>query len=89
MFFNNFVKTGEYIINGITIASGFVSLKAAKHFAHIARLAETAEGITATNKIAQASNILKNIKNATGVFEISSRSTNLILKLTELDETEF
>ncbi len=86
---NNFVKTGEYIIDGITIASGFASLKAAKYFAHVARLAETAEGVTAANKVAQASNILKNIKNAAGVVEISSGSVNLILKLTDLDETEF
>lgn len=86
---NNFVKTGEYIIDGITIASGFASLRAAKYFANVARLAETAEGVTAANKVAQASNILKNIKNAAGVVEISSGSVNLILKLTELDETEF
>ncbi|MEZ4854684.1 hypothetical protein [Flavobacterium sp.] len=52
------------------------------------RLAEATEGVTAANKVAQASNILKNIKNAAGVVEISSGSTNLMLKLTELDETE-
>ena len=88
-FWHNFVKTGEYIIDGITIASGFASLRAAKYFAHVASLAEAAEGVTAASKVAKAANILRYVKGAAGVVEVTSSSVNLMLKLTELDETEF
>lgn len=86
---NNFVKTGEYIVDILTISSGFASLKGAKYFAHVAKLAEAAEGVSGAEKVIKAANILKNIKNAAGVIEMSSGSVNLMLKLTELDETEF
>ncbi|MGV7106003.1 hypothetical protein [Flavobacterium sp. U410] len=86
---NNFVKTGEYVVDVLTISSGFASLKSAKYFANIARMAQTAESVSGAEKVAEAANILKNIKNASGVVEISSSSVNIMLKITELDETEF
>lgn len=69
---NNFVKTGEYIIDGITTLSGIGNLA---KFRHLARLGE-------------AGSFIATIRVTAGAVEVTSGTVSALLKITGLEDTE-
>lgn len=84
-FWHNVIKTGEYTADVLTILSGIGNLT---KFRYLTELASLAEGVETANAIAKTANILRYVKGAAGVVELTSGSVNLMLKLSGLDETE-
>jgi len=84
-FWNNVIKTGEYAIDIATTLSGIGNLAKFRYLSNLVKLAERVE---TASKVAKAANVLRYVKGAAGVVEVTSGSVNLMLKLTELDQTE-
>ncbi|MDR6969669.1 hypothetical protein J2X31_003703 [Flavobacterium arsenatis] len=55
-----------------------------RHLTKLNKLAQVAKGVDGIEKVVQASNILRYIKGAAGVVELTSGSLNLLLKITDL-----
>jgi len=73
----------------VTTLSGIGNIAKFRRLTKLAKLAKAATDVNKATKVVKAANILRYVKGAAGVVEITSGSVNLMLKITELDETEF
>jgi len=87
-FWHNVIKTGEYALDAITTLSGVGNIAKFRHLAKLAEIAAVASDVSNANKIIRTANVLRYVKGAAGVVEITSGSVNAMLKLTGLDDTE-
>lgn len=71
-FWHNFVKTGEYILDVATTFSGIGNLAKFRHLV----------------KLGKARSIIAKVKLGAGIVEVTSGTTNLLLKLTNVADSE-
>ena len=83
-FWSNVVTTGEYTVDILTTLSGVGNIAKFRHLTKLNKLAQVAKGVDGIEKVVKASNILRYIKGAAGVVELTSGSLNLLLKITDL-----
>lgn len=88
-FWSNVITAGEYAAYMVTILSGVGNLAKFRYLARVAQFAEVVEGASAVIKVVRAANILRYVKGAAGVVELTSGSVNLMLKITGAKDTEF
>ncbi|MDH6251798.1 hypothetical protein M2347_001525 [Chryseobacterium sp. H1D6B] len=88
-FWRNVITSSEYALDIATTLSGVGNITKFKYLTRLVQLAETAEGVSTISKVARAANILRYVKGAAGIVEITSGSLNLMLKLTDARDTEF
>lgn len=88
-FWSNVITAGEYALDVVTTVSGVGNITKFRYLARVAQLAEVVEGASAVTKVARAANILRYVKGAAGVVELTSGSVNLMLKITGARDTEF
>lgn len=88
-FWSNVITTAEYAADILTTLSGVGNITKFRYLARVAQLAEVVEGASAVTKVARAVNILRYVKGAAGVVELTSGSVNLMLKITGARDTEF
>lgn len=84
-FWSNVMTNAEYAADIITTLSGIGNIA---KFRYLTRVAE-AEGASAVTKVERVANILRYVKGAAGVVEITSVSVNLMLKTTGARDAEF
>lgn len=82
-FWQNWQTAGEYAVDILTTVSGVGNLAKFRHLTKLNKLAQAAKGVKGAEKVAQTSNILRYIKGAAGVVELSSGSLNFMLKITD------
>ncbi len=85
-FWSNVMTGGAYALDVVTTLSGIGNIA---KFRYLSRLVRLTEGVEALDKTRKALNILRYVKRAVGVVEITSGSVNLMLKLTGARDTEF
>ncbi|HEX8574881.1 MAG TPA: hypothetical protein VF677_01165 [Flavobacterium sp.] len=88
-FWSNVMTSAEYALDVVTTLSGIGNIAKFRYLTKLAQLAETVEGVNAATKAAQAVNILRYVKGAAGVVEVTSGAVNAMLKITGARDTEF
>lgn len=88
-FWGNVMTTVEYTADIVTTFSGIGNIAKFRYLTRVVELAEVVEGASAVTKVARAANILRYVKGAAGVVELTSGSVNLMLKITGAKDTEF
>lgn len=80
---NNVATAGEYTVDILTTLSGLGNIAKFKHLTKLNKLSQAAKTLQGADKVVRASNVLRHIKGAAGVVELSSSSLNLTLKLSD------
>ena len=87
-FWSNVITTAEYAADILTTISGVGNIAKFRYLTRVANLAEIVQGTNAVTKMVRSINILRNIKGAAGVVELTSGSLNLMLKITGAKDSE-
>lgn len=85
-FWSNVMTSAEYALDIVTTFSGVGNIA---KFRYLSKLVKVAEGVSTTNKLVKTANVLRYVKGAAGVVELTSGSVNLMLKITGAKDTEF
>lgn len=88
-FWSNVITSAEYALDVATTLSGIGNITKFRYLTRVTQLAEVIEGTNAISKVAKAANILRYVKGAAGVVELTSGSINLMIKITGAKDTEF
>lgn len=87
-FWSNIMTSAEYALDIVTTFSGVGNIAKFRYLTKVAKLAEVVEVASSVTKVARAANILRYVKGAAGVVELTSGSVNLMLKITGARDTE-
>ena len=82
-FWSNVVTAAEYVLDVVTTFSGVGNVLKFRYLTKLRDLALLSKGVSGADKVVRSVNILRNIKGAVGIVEISSGSLNLLLNITD------